>query len=66
MPYPGNSTEKLTMHDGADVFITLPGNIETSDIKWLSVWCKNFSASFGYVEFLDSETLTKGKELYFI
>ena len=66
MPYPGNSTEKLTMHDGADIFITLPGNLETSDIQWLSVWCKNYSVSFGYVEFLDSEAPTTGKVSYFI
>ena len=62
VPYPGNSTEKLTMHDGADVFISLPGNLDTSDLKWLSIWSKNISVSLGHVEFLNASTPTEGKE----
>lgn len=66
VPYPGNSTsEILTAHDGSDnVIITLPGSLKTTDIKWLSVWCRlarrECRASFGDVEFPDVLDLQEG------
>lgn len=61
VPYPGNSLEKLVMYNQTDVFLTLPGNLKTSEIKWLSVWCKAYSKSFGHVEFLNNAAPIEGK-----
>ena len=30
-----------------DVIVTLPGNVLFPDIKWLSLYCRNFRISFG-------------------
>ena len=57
IPFPGRILEpldegKLNLHDGSkDVIITLPGNLTTTDIKWLNVWCVIFGANFADIEF---------------
>ena len=30
-----------------DIELTLPDGVETTDLKWFSVWCRRFSANFG-------------------
>jgi len=30
-----------------DIVLTLPEDLKASDIKWLSVWCRQFSVNFG-------------------
>ena len=53
VPYPGSSTSEILLaHDGStDIILTLPGDLTTSEIKWLSVWCRQFEVSFGDIEF---------------
>ena len=48
---PLGSTQPLTRYDNQDVTLTLPGDLTTSQLKWLSVWCKQFSVDFGHVVF---------------
>jgi hypothetical protein len=31
--------------------VRLTSDIQTSDVKWLSIWCEVFNLSFGHVEF---------------
>ena len=64
VPYPGTSTtEILLSHDGSqDIILTLPGDITTSEIKWLSVWCRQFEVSFGDVEFPEPVITIEGKK----
>ena len=33
--------------------MTLPGDLKPKDIKWLSVWCRQFKVNFGDVFFPD-------------
>ena len=63
VPYPGMSTSEILLsHDGSqDIILTLPGDITTSEIKWLSVWCRKFEVSFGDVEFPDPVITIGGK-----
>ena len=67
VPYPGSSTsEKLLAHDGStDIILTLPGDLKTSEIKWLSVWCPQFAVSFGDVKFLEIGVTTEGNKNLF-
>ena len=62
VPYPGSSTSEILLaHDGSkDVIITLPGDLKTSEIQWLSVWCRQFAISFGDVEFPEISGPTEG------
>ena len=34
--------------------LTLPGDLKPKDIKWLSVWCRQYSLNFGDVFFPDN------------
>merc|ERR1712079_85545 len=49
--YEDAETPKLepgTSYDGSkDIELTLPDGVETTDLKWFSVWCRRFSANFG-------------------
>ena len=38
-----------------DVVLHLPGGTQVNDLKWLSVWCRAFSANFGQVLFENEE-----------
>ena len=44
-----------------DVIIKLPPNIAMDEIKWLSVWCRKFSVSFGEIQF-PTPSITRGTE----
>merc|ERR1712243_138576 len=38
------------LFDGSeDLTLILPPGASTSDIKWLSVWCRDFNVNFGHV-----------------
>ena len=45
----------LGPYDGEDITLTLPGDMSSDNIKWLSVWCREFGINFGDVEFLDTK-----------
>ena len=40
-----------------NVKLTLPDTLKATDIKWLSVWCRAFSANFGDLIFPDNLSL---------
>ena len=36
-----------------DIVLTLLDNIEVKDLKWISIWCREFEVSFGDFVFTD-------------
>ena len=66
VPYPGSSTSEILLaHDGStDVILTMPGDLTTSEIRWLSVWCRQFEVSFGEIEFPALGMTTEGKAFF--
>merc|ERR1711997_586808 len=40
-----------------DIKLTLPDTLKSTDIKWLSVWCRAFSVNFGDLTFPDGLSL---------
>ena len=30
-----------------EILLTLPGDIKVSDLKWISVWCREYEVNFG-------------------
>ena len=46
IPHPPGSANPLTRMDKTNITLTLPDNLETSKIKWLSVWCREYSVNF--------------------
>ena len=46
--------------DGSeDIKLTLPEDINVSDLKWFSVWCRQFSVNFGDLIFPENFSLDK-------
>merc|ERR1719354_349150 len=43
----GTSAPKLGEYSAQTVVLTLPEGWQMSDIKWISVWCRQFSVNFG-------------------
>jgi len=43
------STNGLGSYRGKDIVLTLPGGKTLKDIRWISVWCDEFSVNFGEV-----------------
>ena len=42
----------LAKHNGKrDVILTLPAGLKTSDLAWLSIWCRKFKTDMGHVKF---------------
>ena len=41
-----------------DIRLTTPESLKTTDIKWLSVWCRKFEVNFG--SFINEETKGNG------
>ena len=41
-----------------EIHLTLPNDLKTSDLKWLSVWCRAFRVDFGHVMFPDKKNPT--------
>ena len=42
-----------------DIKLTLPTTLNVSDLKWFSVWCRQFSVNFGDLIFPENFTLDK-------
>ena len=40
---------KLAAADREDIVLTLPPQLSAYNIKWISVWCRQFSVDFGHV-----------------
>jgi len=57
VPYPTGGADKDTALDeftgDLDVVLTLPGDLKTTDLKWLSVWCRQFKVNFADIKFPD-------------
>lgn len=53
--YDDNSAPILTGRFSGDqeITLTLPSDLKSSDIKWLSVWCRAFHVNFGDMIFAD-------------
>jgi len=53
----------LGAYDGTqpDIELSLPPNVKVSDLKWISIWCKEFSKSFGDV-ILENDLVTLAPE----
>ena len=67
VPYPIGTDGVLVEYDGSvDVIITLPENINAADVKWLSVWCRQYAVNFGDITFpgREIEEPTEGKLLF--
>jgi len=45
-----------------DIVLTLPETLKSTDIKWLSVWCRAFSVNFGDLTFPDGLTLPEATD----
>jgi len=41
----------LAEFNNEEIMLTLPENLKSSEIKWLSVWCRVFHVNFGDVSF---------------
>ena len=39
----------LKASSSEDIVLTLPEDLESRDIKWISVWCRKFAVDFGHV-----------------
>ena len=39
----------LKKHEGSKITLRLPDSMTTSDVKWLSVWCKEYSVDFASI-----------------
>jgi hypothetical protein len=49
--------------DGSkDIKLTLPASLNVSDLKWFSVWCRQFSVNFGDLIFPENFSLDKTVE----
>jgi hypothetical protein len=59
--YKDDSAPVLTgAFDGTkDIRLTLPDDLNVSDLKWFSVWCRQFSANFGDLFFPDNFAIDK-------
>ena len=45
--YQDTSNPTLGRLSNEEVTLTLPPHLNTSDITWVSVWCRNFKVNFG-------------------
>ena len=51
--YKDSTAPRLGKLDNEDISLTLPPHLRVRDLKWLSVWCRSFSANFGHILFPD-------------
>jgi len=50
--YPENQPRKILKgQSNAEIILKLPNHLKTSDLLWLSVWCREYSINFGDVFF---------------
>ena len=45
-----------------DITLKTPSTLKTSQIKWLSVWCRKFTVDFGHLYFPDMKDENKNSE----
>ncbi|TRY69557.1 hypothetical protein TCAL_03793 [Tigriopus californicus] len=55
IPYPKGSDAILGEYTGQTINLELPSDVRTSDLRWISVWCRQFGVDFGNL-FFDKET----------
>ena len=50
-------------YDGSQpgILLTLPGDIKVSDLKWISVWCREYEVNFGDIIIKDDEDVEENK-----
>ena len=50
-------------YDGSqpEILLTLPGDIKVSDLKWISVWCREYEVNFGDIIIKDDEYVEENK-----
>ena len=53
--YPAGSDAILEEFNDGEVTLTLPNDLEVDDLKWISVWCRQYSVNFGDFYFADDE-----------
>lgn len=51
VPYPEGSSAPLGAYNKKNITLVLPDEMETKELRWLSVWCKEFSVNFGELIF---------------
>ena len=49
--YPPGDSSPLKKFSNANLYMTLPNNLGTSDIKYFAVWSRQYEENFGHVEF---------------
>lgn len=49
VPDENGASKPLRSYSRKTVVLTLPGSMTVSDVNWMSVWCRKFSADFGHV-----------------
>ena len=55
--YEDKTAPVLGKFNGENVTLTLPDNLKATNIKWLSVWCRQFGLNFGDIFFPDDLNL---------
>ena len=40
---------RLAASDNEDIYLTLPSYVSAYNVKWISVWCRQYSVDFGHV-----------------
>ena len=45
-------------YDGEKITLKLPKGMKSSELKWLSVWCKEFKVDFASIKFKTVDTDT--------
>lgn len=51
IPYPKGSDAILGKYSGETIILDLPSDMKTSDLRWISVWCRQFRVDFGNLFF---------------
>ena len=52
----------LKRFEGETVILTLPENVQVGDLKWISVWCRQFAINFG--DFIIGGTSSSSNEIF--
>ena len=55
--YEDKTAPVLGKFNGENIILTLPDNLKATNIKWLSVWCRQFGLNFGDIFFPDDLNL---------
>ena len=58
----GANEKVLGSYYQKELVLTLPGNMKSDNVKWLAVWCRQYSVNFGHVEFPNTKPDQKGNQ----